>query len=202
VAERVVEAGVAGRPARGESRSGDRAVIEAVEGGVLIAVVDALGHGPEAARAADAAEAVLQEFAADPPQALVERCHAALHGTRGVALSLAAFSDARSTITWLGVGNVEGRLLRTAPAGATTLASLAPAAGTVGEGLPRLSPATHEVRRGDTLVFATDGVRRDFADSLDLAGAAQRLADRILEGREREVDDRLVVVARLLGSLP
>ena len=200
--ERVVETGVASRPAVGEERSGDRAVIARHEDCVLIAVVDALGHGPEAARAADAAEAVLQEFAAEPPQALVQRCHAGLRGTRGVALSLAVFTDAQHSMTWLGVGNVEARLLRTAPAGAVTLASLATAGGTVGDRLPPLTPATLEVQRGDTLVFATDGVKRNFADSLDLAGAAQQVADRILHDHERPVDDRLVVVARLLGRLP
>jgi hypothetical protein len=200
VAERVVEAAVAARPVAGEERSGDLAVIELLADGALVAAVDALGHGPEAAAAADVAGAVLREFAAAPPRALVERCHEALRKTRGAALSLAAFSASRRDLTWIGVGNVEGRLVRAAPAGAETLASLVNTPGTLGATLPPVSATTVPVERGDTVVFATDGVSRDFADELELTGAAQGIADRILREHGRDGDDALVVVARLLGG--
>lgn len=198
--ERVLEAGVAARPLQGEERSGDLAVVELHDDGALVAAVDALGHGPDAAHAAEIAGAVLRQFAAEPPYALVERCHEALRGTRGAALSLAAFSTSRGAITWIGVGNVEGRLVRTAPAGAATLASLVTAPGTVGEALPQLRAATLEVEHGDTVLFATDGIGRDFADALDLGGAAQRVADRVLQEHARTTDDALVLVARLFRS--
>ena len=200
MAERVVEAAVAARPVAGEERSGDLAVIELLADGALVAAVDALGHGPEAAAAADVAGAVLREFAAAPPRALVERCHEALRKTRGAALSLAAFSASRRDLTWIGVGNVEGRLVRAAPAGAETLASLVNTPGTLGATLPPVSATTVPVERGDTVVFATDGVSRDFADELELTGAAQGIADRILREHGRDGDDALVVVARLLGG--
>ena len=200
MAERVVEAAVAARPVAGEERSGDLAVIELLADGALVAAVDALGHGPEAAAAADVAGAVLREFAAAPPRALVERCHEALRKTRGAALSLAAFSASRRDLTWIGVGNVEGRLVRAAPVGAETLASLVNTPGTLGATLPPVSATTVPVERGDTVVFATDGVSRDFADELELTGAAQGIADRILREHGRDGDDALVVVARLLGG--
>ena len=200
MAERVVEAAVAARPVAGEERSGDLAVIELLADGALVAAVDALGHGPEAAAAADVAGAVLREFAAAPPRALVERCHEALRKTRGAALSLAAFSASRRDLTWIGVGNVEGRPVRAAPVGAETLASLVNTPGTLGATLPPVSATTVPVERGDTVVFATDGVSRDFADELELTGAAQGIADRILREHGRDGDDALVVVARLLGG--
>jgi hypothetical protein len=56
------------------------------------------------------------------------------------------------------------------------------------------------VERGDTIVFATDGLSRDFADGLDLAGPAQRVADRLLAEHGRADDDALVLVARMLGG--
>jgi hypothetical protein len=200
MSERVLDAGVATRPLSGEASSGDLAVIELLPDGALVAALDGLGHGPEAAHAAGIAAAVLREFAGDSAPALVERCHAALRDTRGVALSLAAFSAARGTLTWLGVGNVEGRLLRGGSAGGATTESLVAAPGTVGHLLPPLTPATLEVRLGDTLVFATDGVARSFADSLAPSGPAQDVAERILREHGRPTDDALVVVARLLGS--
>jgi hypothetical protein len=195
MAERMLEIGLASRAAPGEERSGDVGVVELRADRALVAAVDAVGHGPEAARTAGIAAAAVREFASEPPPALVARCHERLRGTRGVAVSLAAFSSSEGTITWLGVGNVEGRLVRTAPGGSTTVASLATAPGTVGDALPALT-----VERGDALVFATDGLRRGFADELDLVGPAQRVADRLLEEHGRAVDDALVLVARLLGG--
>ena len=199
--ERVLEVGLASRAAPAEERSGDAAVVELRPDGALVAAVDALGHGPDAARTADIAAAVLRKFASEPPHALVARCHDELRGTRGIALSLAAFSPSNGTITWLGVGNVEGRLVRTAPVGSTTVASLTTVAGTIGDVLPpSLAAVTLPVERGDAVVLATDGLRREFADELDLAGPAQRIADRLLEEHGRGADDALVLVARLLGG--
>jgi negative regulator of sigma-B (phosphoserine phosphatase) len=201
--ERLLEVGIASSPAAGEERSGDLAVVELLADGALVGAVDALGHGARAAPAAEIAGTVLRRHPTESPHVLVERCHDALRGTRGVALSLASFSSSRGTVTWVGVGNVEGRLMRPAPAGATTIASLTTAPGTVGSApLPRLAAATVQVERGDTVLFATDGVGRDFADSLELAGTAQALAARLLEEHGRADDDALVLVARVLESAP
>lgn len=50
-----VEWGVAGLPAKGHRESGDGYLVRPVAGGVLLAVVDGLGHGREAAVAAEVA---------------------------------------------------------------------------------------------------------------------------------------------------
>jgi phosphoserine phosphatase RsbX len=198
--KRVFEAGVAARPVAGELVSGDAALVQPLPDGALIAVVDGLGHGKPAAAAAHAATAVLERFAGEPLTSLVSRCHEALRTTRGAALSVASYSAAKSTVAWLGVGNVEGRLVGCSVGGSST--SLAPAAGTIGDGdkVPALAARTLDVERGDTLVFATDGIDRAFADSLDLTGSAQQIAERILHEHARPHDDALVVVARLLAD--
>ena len=73
---------------RGERESGDRPVVQPFPDGVLVAVVDGLGHGKEAATAARMSTGVLARCAAETPTVLVRRCHQALGATRGVVLSV------------------------------------------------------------------------------------------------------------------
>src|SRR4029079_12119488 len=71
-----------------------------------------VGHGDKAASVARAATATLAEYAHETPTSLIERCHRALRGSRGVVMSLASFDLSANSLTWLGVGNVGGILLR------------------------------------------------------------------------------------------
>ena len=55
------------------------------------------------------------------------------------------------------------------------------------------------VAPGDTLVFATDGVRHEFTAEISISEPPQRLADQILARFGKGTDDALVLVARYLG---
>lgn len=124
----------------------------------------------------------------------------ARRATRGAAISLAWISVPRRTITWIGLGNVEGRLIsaRSRRAGDRSLRLLA---GVAGRELPRLAPATIKVRRGDVVVFASDGVEETFADALKLSGSVTEIAKRILATHWDGTDDALVIVLRWLPSM-
>src|SRR5262245_26896919 len=108
---RVLEVGVAGKVMKGYSESGDRHVYRALPRGVLVAAIDGLGHGSHAAAAAAAACRVLESSSGENVIGLVRRCHESLKDTRGVTMSLALFDFAGGSLTWLGVGNVQGFLL-------------------------------------------------------------------------------------------
>ena len=54
----------------------------------LIGALDGLGHGAEAAEAASLGVDVLRAARAEPLDVLVQRCHRALSGTRGAAMTL------------------------------------------------------------------------------------------------------------------
>jgi hypothetical protein len=191
--------GVACLALPGEAVSGDLHLIQPFSGGALVAAVDGLGHGPEAATAAEVAVATLQAHADEPVLPLLKRCHQTLRDTRGVALALASFSALAGTITWVGVGSVEGVLLR---AGAPAREDLVLQAGVVGLLLPPLRDVVIPVARGDTLILATDGIRAGFAEGLSLEGPPQQLADRILARDGKGTDDALVLVARYVGGAP
>lgn len=191
-----IEWEVASQPIMGEERSGDAHLVAPFVGGVLLAALDGVGHGTEAARAAGAARSILLAHAEEPLGALARRCHEGLRATRGVVMSLAAI-DAAGGMSWLGVGNVQGALLR-ARTGLEEELLLRP--GVVGAQLPALQAARLTLAAGDTLVLATDGIDGSFSRAAAQAGTAREAAEAILRRFGRRRDDALVLVARYLGS--
>jgi hypothetical protein len=183
----------------GETVIGDRAVVTCGRDHVLAAAIDGVGHGPDAAAAAHVATYALEHSAAPDIASMVRECHQALAQTRGAAISLAWLDCREQTMSWLGVGNVEARLFR-GPGSRPSTESLLLHAGIVGHSLPRLAPETTRVARGDVLIFATDGIRRDFADYLVPSGLCRDIAQRVLEQSALGSDDALVLVARYLGQ--
>jgi len=203
-ASTLVDWAVAARPIPGESLSGDQCVVEVTGTETLLAVVDGLGHGPEAAAAASAAVAVLRENPAEPVEALLVLCHAALAGTRGAAITIASISATTGSMSWLGVGNVEAALFRSSPSGSSPGGSSRAASpdmallvgGIVGHQLPTLRPHAVDLRVGDLLLMATDGIARSFTQDVPIGAAPARLADGILENLARPTDDALILAAR------
>lgn len=114
-------------------------------------------------------------------------------------MTLASFNGRDDTITWLGVGNVEGVLLR-ADSATPDRASVLLRSGVVGYRLPPLHSSVLRVNRGDVAVFASDGVRSGFGEDLSLEEPPQRLADRIVATFRKGTDDAVVLVVRYLGS--
>ena len=196
---REVEWGTAAEPHPAERVSGDVALVLRAPKGALVAVFDGLGHGHEAARAARIARDAVRDAAGTDVVALVHRCHRALTRTRGAAVALAYVSTEAGTLTWLGVGNVEGRVVAGDQRGKAN-ASLRLRPGVIGHRLPAIGATTLDIRRGDTIILATDGVARAFGEAVDLSGSPRRIAERILAEHWTVCDDGLVLVMRYLGS--
>jgi negative regulator of sigma-B (phosphoserine phosphatase) len=182
----------------GETESGDRYWAGVVSNGMQFAVMDGLGHGRAAAAASYIAIATLEQHVGDPVIELLHRCHEALRGTRGVAMSIAAFDTEDAMLTWIGVGNVEGTLLhRNAelPDDKLLLRS-----GVVGNHLPTLRAGELVVRAGDVLTMATDGVTAARPPRVSMDGRIEAMADGILASACKGTDDALVLVARYRGG--
>jgi len=191
-----LEVGVAWTAIEGEERSGDLAVFAPYVRGGLAVVIDGLGHGDEAADASEIAARVIREHASDEPSELLARCHQALRRSRGVVLTAAWFDLEDKEISWAGVGNVEARLVRGSAAYGDRHASALVLGGVVGYNLPPVRPARTDLRPGDAVAFATDGIEADYSNSLTPGLPAQRLAERILERHARTTDDALAAVVR------
>jgi len=182
----------------GEIESGDRHVVCPLPDGVLVAVIDGLGHGVEAAAAARVAADVLEEHAGAPVAALVERCHDSLRRTRGATLSLATISTRARLLTWAGIGNIEGVLRRARPG--LPDEQLLLSNGVVGSHMPPLRASVLELGRDDLLVFTTDGVAPDVARTLPLRGALPAIANAALARGNKGIDDALVLLVRYRGG--
>jgi serine/threonine protein phosphatase PrpC len=196
----VIDCSVASRPISGQSVSGDLHLIKTFEHRILIAVIDGIGHGNEAAAAARAAANILEAYAEESAISLVQRCHEALMLTRGVVLTIAKLNTAESTMTWLGVGNVEGRLLRADASVSPPRESVLLRGGLVGAQLPALQASVVPMGAGDLLVIATDGIQASFDDEIKLNEPTRQIAEHILKRHYKGKDDALVLVARYLGT--
>ncbi len=202
VTNRLVETGVAQRALPGETNSGDRHLVKRFRNGALLAVVDGVGHGALAAKAAEIAIATLADRPQDPVITLVRRCHEELRRTRGVVMSLASINAREETVSWLCVGNVESVLLKNDPAAKTPYEMPMLRGGVVGYQLPPLLAAVKQIAPRDLFILVTDGIRSGFARTAPSLAQPQRIADYILANYRKGTDDALVLVARYLGTGP
>jgi serine phosphatase RsbU (regulator of sigma subunit) len=189
---------VASLPIPGEEISGDACLVSSRSNGLLAAVVDGVGHGPEARAVSDLVISILQKNVDQPLETLLSLCHQSLRSTRGAVLSMALFQNLNPTLSWCGVGNVEGHLFR--KNSETTRESLLLRNGTLGMNFPPPRFATLPLQFGDTLIFATDGIQVDFYQNVNSQDSCQAIADSILSQFRKGTDDALVLVVRYLGG--
>jgi negative regulator of sigma-B (phosphoserine phosphatase) len=180
---------------------GDSHLVAVRRSAVLVAVLDGLGHGHDAATATRAAIEVLESHPDEDVQEQILHCHTAARGTRGLVMGVARIDWERHTVTWAGVGNVQGVLMRNGT-GSGTRDSLVAGSGVVGDQLPTVSPTTLPFDEGDVLVMWTDGLDAGLADSNVAAAPAQQLTERLLERFATGRDDALVLAARFEERKP
>ena len=184
----------------GQVVSADLHLVRPFAEGVLLAVVDGLGHGKEATAAASMAIGVLERHATEPVDALFTRCHVALAKSRGVVMTLASLRSRDNRVTRLGVGNVESVLLRVTAKTSAEWGVLR--GGVVGYHLPELQVTVTSIAPGDLLVFATDGIGAGFTEGWSRVDPPEQIARRIVERHFKGTDDALVLVVRYLGAAP
>ncbi|PRQ01076.1 hypothetical protein ENSA5_27580 [Enhygromyxa salina] len=148
-----IDARIHGRPRVGETRSGDAGFVRRVDGVTWVLLVDALGHGP---LAADAAELALDEAGAFEAELSIDaglrRLHTRLVHSRGAAAALLRFEAGRVSLG--GVGNVELRTL-VGPA-----LPYVPANGVLGHRVPRMRSTELELSGTGRVLLFTDGIER------------------------------------------
>jgi len=186
----IAEWGIETRSVGGEFGCGDDALIHWHSTGGLVAVVDGLGHGPGASAAAQAALEAIKANPQDPLERLLTRCHEATRQTRGLTMAIASIDAQQGQMAWLGVGNVHGSLVRSAPGKEPVLESLLVRSGVVGHRIPPIVPLMIPLAAGDILYYeagqtppinkdATNGVRFGYALAAVSSGATTTIAVKI-----------------------
>ncbi len=174
------------RPRVGEIVSGDAVVVRQLGDAVLVALIDALGHGPKAAEVADASSQYFEEAVlADGAPSLVRGLHDRLQGSRGAAALIVVIS--RTGVEACSVGNVE---LRSASGSLPFV--LTP--GVLGLRLRQPKICSSPGYLTDRLVLYSDGISGRF-DLKSLRGhAPPELASHIFASHRHDHDDATVVV--------
>jgi len=201
----LLQYGVASVTCPDQDESGDRHLVKTIQDGALLAVVDGSGHGKDAAGPARLAMETLETYAEENVVSLFQRCHQRLRNTRGAVMSIAKIDPAQDSLTWAGVGNIEGMILRfgsplrfgSSREGADRLL-LRP--GIVGYRLPYLQALTSPIAPGDLIILATDGIRPDFENQIMPEKNPRIIANIISSGFRKRYDDGLVLVARYLSN--
>jgi serine phosphatase RsbU (regulator of sigma subunit) len=181
------------RAKQNQTVSGDLYVIEEHgEGRLIAAVVDGLGGGEEAARAARAAEQIIRQHPDWPLQELVQRSHVALHSTRGAVIGLLRLDTQGHKVSYVGVGNIGAQVY--------SRQTIKPISknGILGFRLPALLEMHYTYDPGDIFVLYSDGVSSRFAldGKIDIRQPPQRIAEQILELYGKYTDDATVVVIK------
>jgi len=190
---------VAHRPLSGESVSGDHHLVAPFEGGALLAVVDALGHGSEAEFAARLAVATMSTRRESPVEEILKDCHRSLAKTRGIAVAIASIDFRKSRLSWVAIGNVEGLLVPGSKDAKRQ--AVIQHGGIVGYQMPKLPPIESvKLVEGDRLCFATDGIKSSFMESITVRQPLETLAATVLEKFENVRDDALVLIAEFGGE--
>ncbi len=183
------------RPVPGEAVNGDSFFVQEDELGLLVAVIDGLGHGPAAASASEAALAYIRDNRREQDLArLIAGLHEALRGTRGAAATLLRICLAGRRLFHTAVGNVDSRVYPKA------LASLVMRPGVLGMGgllRPRVNEAPWS--RDRTLVVYSDRLSAKW-NLTEKTGLLQEsvasIGHRLMHNHARANDDATVIVVR------
>ena len=191
---RRLRVGVYGRACEGELTSGDDAAFVRTASGLVVAVVDGLGHGEAAREAAERARDVLLAMPELEPAALLARIDAELARTRGAVMTIARIDEGLGQVALASVGNVSVQLV--GPARAKRFGGSSYVLGSPG-GARRVATEVHPMGARDALVVFSDGV----TSRIDLTGDQGLLlehpvviAQRVVERFGRTNDDVTVLV--------
>jgi len=188
-----VESGVYRRPCMGEIVSGDTGLVVMQEAGVFLAIVDVLGHGPEAHLVAERIAGYLRDNASCDLLEIVQSLHEQLRGGLGAAVGLGCLDRVTGRLRYVGIGNTRLRRIGSVE---TRMVSRD---GTVGCHMPTARETHLQLEAGDLLLMTTDGVKERFSveDYPGLFGdSAAVVACQVVQRFGKEHDDATCIAVR------
>jgi anti-sigma regulatory factor (Ser/Thr protein kinase) len=189
--------GVVSRPAPHERLCGDGWRLAERNGELTLMMVDGLGHGPEAAAAAEEAADVFDCDPFAPLPLMLQNAGIRLQGTRGGAMAAARIDGTSRTLRFVGVGNIAAHLRSRA---ATQGRGLVSHNGIVGGTVRKIQEFEYECPVDGLLVLHSDGLQSRW-DLERYAGLLARhpavIAGVLYRDYTRGRDDVTVAVVRL-----
>lgn len=183
-------------PVHGEEACGDAWSMHLNPDICLFLLADGLGHGPDAAIAANFAVSLFDRPAASSPEEWVRVIHAGLVKTRGAAVAVAELNLVHGCVRYAGLGNISGLILEADTT--LNLISHNGTAGVVANKIQQLDypwPKNHGV-----LLLHSDGLATHWSLQ-DYPGLAYKhpalIAGVLYRDHRRHHDDSTVIVAKV-----
>lgn len=160
---------------------------------LYVLVVDGLGHGVDAGKAADIALETFNMSKLSSPVDLINEMHGALRHSRGAALSVAVINSSNSELTFCGVGNVTGFISLQD----SKKIRLVPSPGTAGYEYRKLKDWTYPWSQDSVLILHTDGLstKLDLLENLKQKSSTT-IAAILLRDYWRGMDDGTVLAIK------
>lgn len=152
-----VRLGTAIRVCPGQRVSGDGVVTVPGEKETLVAIIDGLGHGSDANRAATLAQDFLESSTERDVLSLITGLHEQLRGSVGAAAGICVLDHRTGAVSYAGIGNTA---IRRFGCQETRLVSRD---GILGENARAPMLQQMALEPGDTLLLYTDGITDRFA---------------------------------------
>jgi hypothetical protein len=165
----------------------------------LVGIIDGLGHGQFAHRAAQTARQYVENHFDLPLDQIFRGVGRACRATRGVVMALARFDWGRGRLAFASVGNIAVRVFPRAEPFHFVVRR-----GVIGLNAPGAAVTEHPWSPGHVLVLHSDGVAthwgwKDFpgwADPEAGAPPAAAMAQQLLRAKAKDEDDATVIVVR------
>lgn len=145
-----------GRPCVGQYVSGDLAIVESRDNQLMLAVVDGLGHGPEAHQVSMRIRDYLVAHWSEDVVGTMRKLHEAIRGSIGAVAGMAVIDTHSGMVRYTGIGNTAYRLF-----GSRNL-RLVSTAGSLGHQIRSPQVQTHVLTEDDVIVMYTDGIKDRF----------------------------------------
>ena len=173
---------------------GDAGVIKKYGNSLFFGLIDGLGHGRKAHKAASLSEDYLNEHYTKPLDELLKGLHEILIGTAGAVAGIGRFELDTGNLTYAGIGNITARIY------GNSSHSLISRDGVIGYTIP--NPRLEESRLfpGDLLILTSDGISEHFLPGNFpglLEGQARDIAGKFLKALRKD-DDASCLVLRYL----
>ena len=186
--------GAATRPKPGFKINGDDFFIKTWGNEALTGVIDGLGHGQFAQRAANKAVNYLRNHYDQPLLSIFQGVGRECRTTRGVVMALAHFDLLQGQMSFASIGNIETRII-----GTPKPLNFVIGRGIIGVHSINPKVTAHEWGPGQVLIMHSDGLRshwrpEDIPDLLQFP--AEQMARCLLNHLSNNNDDATVVVVK------
>lgn len=194
--------GVATRPRHLGQLNGDAFVLSQWAESALVGIIDGLGHGQFAHRAAQTARQYVESHFDLPLEQIFRGVGRACRATRGVVMALARFDWGRERLVFASVGNIAVRVFSRGEPFHFVIRR-----GVIGLNAPAAAVTEYPWSPDHILVLHSDGVAthwgwKDFPGWADpqAAGTAERsppaaaMAQELLRAKAKDEDDATVIV--------